>query len=798
MASSSPIAVYVLFGSSLAPRVRDRVRELLELAAPGRIKDFDQASPPTRESGAWVISIGDTPVTRRSLKKSEVTDLGSEGFIVKTETENGVTYIIADGAAALNERTSMSGNRGVSFAAYELLQQIGFRFFHPFAPKIPQTLRVAPGILISEKPHWPIRGFHLHTMHPIELTHVLNAWGPNGPHDEAGWLGLISEWELYLEWSLAHRQNTVQWALLADKIEIEFNDSTLRQERLRDLVERAHSYGILVGIDVGVVLEQQNTWRIIRELGDSHHEKKQIRERVGWLMQTGIDYLAAEMGFSEFHAPNDKKMLDWINAVTFEVEENFNRPCFMKIHVSQGQVAKDYQDPETKQPINFNFLPLHADPRLTVMPHTVELYSLDDPAPTYGNKNFSEMHRFLSMSAGSRPVVWYPEVGYWVSYDIDVPLFLPLYAERRFHDLRILAREETSGQLGRGAYRGSKIQGQIVFSSGFEWGYWLNHIVAAHSAWNPRLDIEDENEAWEATLTQALRADTTELKKLIHLVSETVKIQNDLLIRGRVNGREPRQIERLTGIAYLSGQDTWGEMNAFLKDVARVGHAETSPSRVAMTRFRKKQIAHGIHFENELRPLLQEMKSKFQSLATAFQALASSDVANDGVLREFADGAEINALRATQVAALYDVCAQATLRQSSSWSQEQLDQAQKALNQATDVVTRREREYRADLNRIAGWGRNPTTYRYGYLWTARRLFYWWRDEGRVTQNVGIGFLNIIDPIEVAFANGKKSKIGNLARRLLNVSPLGGVKECLNPALTEPELRQRIRRSPAKN
>jgi hypothetical protein len=39
-------------------------------------------------------------------------------------------------------------------------------------------------------------------------------------------------------------------------------------------------------------------------------------------------------------------------------------------------------------------------------------------------------------------VVYYGETAYWVSVDLDVPLFLPLYGERRLHDLRLIAQQE--------------------------------------------------------------------------------------------------------------------------------------------------------------------------------------------------------------------------------------------------------------------------------------------------------------------------------------------------------------------
>jgi len=32
---------------------------------------------------------------------------------------------------------------------------------------------------------------------------------------------------------------------------------------------------------------------------------------------------------------------------------------------------------------------------------------------------------------------------------------------------------------------GAKMDGQNVFDSGWEWGYWLQDVVAARAVWNP-------------------------------------------------------------------------------------------------------------------------------------------------------------------------------------------------------------------------------------------------------------------------------------------------------------------------
>ena len=40
--------------------------------------------------------------------------------------------------------------------------------------------------------------------------------------------------------------------------------------------------------------------------------------------------------------------------------------------------------------------------------------------------------------------------------------------------------------MGRGPHAGGRMDGQMTFSSGWEWGYWLSDVVAAEAAWDPR------------------------------------------------------------------------------------------------------------------------------------------------------------------------------------------------------------------------------------------------------------------------------------------------------------------------
>jgi hypothetical protein len=71
---------------------------------------------------------------------------------------------------------------------------------------------------------------------------------------------------------------------------------------------------------------------------------------------------------------------------------------------------------------------------------------------------------------GNRSVIFYGETSYWVNVNIDVPLVLLLYGQRRQQDLRRIASREIAEIL--------KFK---------EWGYWVSDVVTARSSWDPLL-----------------------------------------------------------------------------------------------------------------------------------------------------------------------------------------------------------------------------------------------------------------------------------------------------------------------
>lgn len=745
-ADSTPGAMWSLqFNHAIPATPRRRIVQHLQSLgfAVTTLDDADMQQPAT--DVLWLI--GSTPLLEQ-MPQQTVMD-AAEAFWVQTWQQNQTRIYSSRGNDGADYDLTPQGPAiGDLYAAYAVLESLGMRFLHPLQPTIAPTSTL-PILKASEAPHWPIRTWHIHTQHPLELTHVLNGWGPDGPDDETGWQQLLPEWERFLEWAVANRQNRVEWFLLMAQSWQTFADSPERQQRLLHLVQMAHEWGLAVGIDAPIAFRQQHAWIMLREKGN---ETAQIHSAIDWLMAAGFDYLEIEMGYSEFTHPDDQKMLEWMNTATRYADTVYGKRTYVKVHCSQDQVAKNFSDPETGAALNFNFLPYFADPALGVLPHTVQYYDLEGPVYTYGNDNFHEIRRYMQMEAGRREVLYYPETAYWVNFDIDVPLFLPIYAANRLRDLRLIAADEMAGRMGRGEFAGSRIKGQNNFSSGWEWGYWLNDVVTARAAWDPLLQYDDATALDHALLpfTSLLGEARTDASRLLQ---DWMTANRDLLWYGAINGQLPATGNLRNAQAYLQGWDTWSEVSVML------GQLQTQPAKMGiqdMTNLLqpgRQRIPY-----RDLEPLLAETAQRLDAIARAYQALAPRVPADARELYdELGDAMLITALRAQQVYSLYQTVANQSLiilNDDKTVANVYLNQARAALDAATDIVARRESRYRADPARIANWGYNPTAYHFGYLWTVHSLYFWWRDEGRaVDRPVSPGYLNIKDPVDIANGEG---------------------------------------------
>lgn len=668
--------------------------------------------------------------------------------------------------------------------AFAYLQHLGYRFWHPLQPVIPSHFQRSTMASFSTdlaEPYLHQRGFTPHTMHPIELTHVLNGWGLNGPEDLEGWQAMLPQWEAYLEWLVAHRQNKVEWVLLEKGRWKTFSRGAERQRRLRILVKMAHEWGIQVGIDAPFALQQQNAWRLLPDPTLPLSEAlPSIEKSLDFLMGANFDFVTTEMGATEFSNGGATQMLTWLNHATDYLDQRYHKSFATKVHISSGQFATGYSDPETGDPLNFNFLPLYGDPRLGVLPHTVQIYALDDPAPTYGRENFQEMLRFMEMVTAAnrkqgkpRAIYWYPETAYWVNYDNHVPLFLPVYAHRRLHDLHLMAQHQI------------ELSGQMVFTSGWSWGYWLNDVLSANSAVRPYLE-GSETEAMKTLLSEELSVFEESTQDVVQLLQDTMNTQYRLLVLGELNGKTPTDIVKNNGMAYVAGQDTWSQLGALIRKWGLTGF-QTQPERWHFEDVAKDPVAASA-YRTQVRPLLRAMDTEFSHLARQADAIAPRVPEHvKDYFSEIQRGLWLNTYRVRFVSALFEAALGQHYRHPET-TERHLEQARFLFHQGLSQVHAQHQALAAPWiiegpSQYGQWGKqirrkNPTSYAYAYLWPADQLYYWQRDYQQVKQNYPSPCLmSIINPLEVAFPEPESEQLLQGLWQVLGLLPF--FRDCVS-------------------
>lgn len=561
---------------------------------------------------------------------------------------------------------------GLQYAHYELLERLGLLFVHPRQTIRPARLCLTclDGLDLRLTPAYRTRGWHAHTMHPLEHERALLEAGEEN----------LAEAKRLVDFYVTQKLDFFQFALL-DTVYLE---SWLPHAAA--IVAYAHARGVRVGIVAPYLFSQQNAFTLIDPATAARPETHvaQLEASVDRLMVVPWDTLAQEMGSSEFLPTDDLQTVAILNHLVEYVSARWpGTTVHTKVHSSQDQTAPNFGD------MNFNFLAGVCDPRLGVLPHTVQWYDLYRPAPTYDQTDFFPMRAFLLGELGERTVLYYPESSYWVTFDGDVPLFLPAYAKARWLDLKEL--------------RGSGMDGQVNFASGFEWGAWLNDRAAA---WNAFHAEEDWTGAWRnvcATLGAGASEGCAALRAFAEWQDEALHAGNgirwliawdnaDLL--GHELGKHGQPVRPLLHeVAALDG----GALDAFERDEL--------PSLLALAGPAK------LH------------RDRLEAVAAAAPPEAAA------LWDELALGAAIVEERARFVEATYRA-AIATRRRALGGVEDPgpaIAAAGAALGRGLGVVRRQEAHYRFPLEELAADRPSYTIYPFGLYRPVHDLWYWQRE-----------------------------------------------------------------------
>jgi hypothetical protein len=598
------------------------------------------------------------------------------------------------GSSQIELRLQAVSYQGISFGLYGLLQEkLGFQFYHPKQTFIPE-IKNWP---LSEHFEWKVnarfnkRGFHLHTMHPIELTEaLLNVKYQNG----------LEEIKTYIDWLARNQQNYFEFNLL---------ESINRKKwipYIKEAVDYGKSRGIIMGVDISLHMVQQKAFVLYRNFPASFlGRKKQVEKNINWLSQAGFDVYSVEFSTTEFSSGNIRRKKK-LQLYLGELLEKKGAKLFGREHVVQkDKLLKG----KKQQELILSESEKLIDSKRGLLVHSVMFYNISESkAPVYKNTNLRHMLETFKKEVKVRECWYYPESAYWITFDNSVPMTLLPYLNARLDDIVLM------DSLGA--------EGHLTFSSGWEWGYWLTDWSIARWSWSQQFNGKNQ-ENHPLQYINALQPD-----------NNTFKVMNQLL------ELQQEFIKEKELIRYLSPLSFADELPAFL-------NLEFQPRPLYTNKYlSQKAMPYQLDTlkKNVIEPLLQ-----YAERSEALLLEIKADNYKNAEMEEFINGLEITALRAkhkAQVLNFYVEKREASINKTTfSDANTRLANAAKIREQALKIVKNQEKLYRYPNKILSEKYKSKSAYNFGYLYTVSNLHYWKREEEQaLKKKYGPFFMNIMD------------------------------------------------------
>jgi hypothetical protein len=570
---------------------------------------------------------------------------------------------------------------GAQYGASAALEHLGFRFRHPFDTLVPTALAFDPtGEPALGVVHAPEvtgqRGLQLHTLHPIEGYWAM--WEP-GAGDEPA--------RRIFDWIVKNRGNHVQWPAL-DDIMAPARRGTWTAATTA-LIEHAHARGLTVGVAAQIFGRSnlQKAFDLSDDTSGNVPFEVELAERLPILTDLPFDVFS--LSFGEFFGADPDTFIAAVNLTTAAIHAA--RPA-AAVHASI-HVGGDLRVVYNGEDLPYYFLVKFADPSIVSNVHTVMYYDLfEDAGGAYEHDNFFEHRDYLiDQLRDGRPAAYYPESAYWIAFDNSVPLYLPLYVRSRWLDLdgiRAITRAEGLPDL----------TGHLVFSSGWEWGYWLNDYASLRASYTLPA-------SHGALIADAFGPDLAPAAATVAALAER---QADALIDDRL-------------APYLAGRDA-------LIDAADVAGIHSQPDRVTFAEL-AWQPWTWMAFEADVLAPLAAFATDLEATRDQIVALGLPD---SRWSRELVDGVTVTAARARFILSAYQAVLADARGQSAATTaaRGRLDAAYAAGEVA---VQRRHTDLHAGPDdRLLDRPTNATIYGYGYLHQADTLCYWRRERAEIS------------------------------------------------------------------
>lgn len=573
---------------------------------------------------------------------------------------------------------------GAQYGLSDALEQLGFRFRHPLDIYAPPALEPPPAgaFGVAHQPQVRVRGLQLHTLHPIEPYFAL--WDPTADP---------SDYHHIIDWVVKNRGNFIQWAPLNNIYDA--NQRAAWQTYTAQIIAYAHMRGIRVGVNIELfsLSNLQEAFNLIDN--DMLPIPPQIAAREP-LIVDGLPFDVYDISFGEFSDADPQTFIDAVNEATAEFHQLApSAEVHGVIHVG-GNLLVTYMG----QTMIYYFLLQYADPSIVADVHTVMYFDLFESADgAYQMTDFSPHRQFLidHMCAGER-ASYFPEDAYWVTFDDSVPMFLPLYVRSRWYDLQQLAAAAPPPCV--------PLDEHLMFSSGWEWGYWLNDTTSLRSAYELPASSYD-------AIAEQLAPDAG--SDLAQIISDVADAQHDALIGQSLAG-------------YLAGRDA-------VEDGGAAGDDISQPTRTSFADLAAAGSDAVAEFVQTVQAPLAAHAAAMDQLVARLEAVAIPD-SRWG--RELRDGVLVDRDRAKFVAATYQAALD-HLAGDAAAATADVAAANAALADGQAVVHARDADLHdtaAHGNRLISRSNNDTIYPYGYLYFADSLCYWNREMDELTAMIG--------------------------------------------------------------
>ncbi|MFN8238299.1 MAG: hypothetical protein U0T77_09025 [Chitinophagales bacterium] len=613
----------------------------------------------------WNVVLHLDSDTTKYISLYEANTKKTQKFSIESGIQNNTQRIVI---------TSLS-EKGLSNGIYYFLQHhLGFQFYHPKETIIADLSNYRLDTF-SERitPRFDKIGFHIHAMHPLEITEaLLNENTPDG----------AEEVKTYINWLCRNGQNYFEFNLLR----------SIKMESwipyMKPIVDYAHERGIICGADMSFHMIQQRAFQLYKNFPASFRKKdKQILDNIAALMRINWDVWNVEFATTEFTHKDQEKLHE---------QQKFLYDSLAKYHVtltSRKHVVKDENLISNAKSMKTGRTDM--DSAYSLFVHTVMFYGLQDSStPVYRNKDFAHLRNLLIESKAYRDTWYFPESAYWITFDNSVPMFLSSYLNARLEDIHYC------DSLG--------INGHLTFTSGLEWNYWLIDWSIARWCWKNEQPAVDENTALQ--FLQDVIEDTT----LLRFAEKANVLQTEFI-------KNKQLIKVMT--AQTITDEIGGKLN--LEFHPRPEYAY----KYIMNKATKEELEF---MQRKYVDVLDTFIQQYNDLRRSYSFSTTGKLTNELLL-----SLDITALRAQHrrstlsylIAYRYN-----KINKTNNSIQQYLDDAKAVREKALVLVKQQETNYRFPVSNIAAEKKSKTVYDFGYLYPVSNLHFWEREEQQAKNN----------------------------------------------------------------